>query len=68
MTGGQAQFARALANVTEMNRREEAFADEAFLNMSRMHDSLRQRGQTLAADLVEDAIVQLQAACREARK
>lgn len=44
---------------------EEAFADTALLNLSRLRDSLRVRGDHLTADLIDDAIHAVEAASRE---
>lgn len=44
---------------------EEAFADAALLNLSRLRDSLRVRGDHLTADLFDDAIHAVEAASRE---
>lgn len=44
---------------------EEAFADAALLNLSRLRDLLVRRDANLSADLVSDAIASVEAACRE---
>lgn len=44
---------------------EEAFADAALLNLSRLRDLLVRRDANLAACLIDDAIHALETACRE---
>lgn len=44
---------------------EEAFADTALLNLSRLRDSVRHRGFHHIADQIDDAIHAVEAASRE---
>jgi uncharacterized protein YaiI (UPF0178 family) len=47
---------------------EEAFADAALLNLSRLRDLMVRRDANLAACLVDDAIHAVETACREKMK